>query len=281
MTDYQDGVKSASPPGASGTPAATAKPASATPAAEGGLKPKSNFFAGTQSPFAAAATAAQSPAAQSPAAQSPATPSPAAPSPVAPAGKLFGKTPSNDVPPGGGFARFAGFGALGLTSDQNGAPTASASPLFGNGQPAAPSSFVPSTSGGLFPSLFSPSAQQTGSGLTEDERKREEAQVLAGLARLGFHGLKAEDLGKLVQVDEYEKELEVMAEVRAYFKVAYKVRRVCIHCYKNLCIDPDVISCCATAAHRRRPVGDRLRVLAGIRGRPAGPPSQAAWTGYG
>lgn len=48
--------------------------------------------------------------------------------------------------------------------------------------------------------------------------------MLASLAKLGYQGLTAADFGKLVRPDEYEHELEVMAEVRAYFKVAYKVR---------------------------------------------------------
>jgi len=47
-------------------------------------------------------------------------------------------------------------------------------------------------------------------------------KILSGLAELGYVGLKEEDLGKLNPVDEYERELVVMAEVRGYFKVAYK-----------------------------------------------------------
>ncbi|KAH9921275.1 P-loop containing nucleoside triphosphate hydrolase protein [Amylocystis lapponica] len=45
--------------------------------------------------------------------------------------------------------------------------------------------------------------------------------ALSALAKLGYH-VKAEDLGKLNPPDEYEEELQVMAEVRAYFQVAYK-----------------------------------------------------------
>ncbi|KAI0820102.1 P-loop containing nucleoside triphosphate hydrolase protein [Trametes gibbosa] len=45
--------------------------------------------------------------------------------------------------------------------------------------------------------------------------------ALAALTKLGLT-VKEEDLGKLNPPDEYQEELEVMAEVRAYFQVAYK-----------------------------------------------------------
>ena len=48
--------------------------------------------------------------------------------------------------------------------------------------------------------------------------------VLSGLAKLGYEGIKEIDLGKLNPPDMYEDELAVMAEVRAYFQVSYKVR---------------------------------------------------------
>lgn len=47
-------------------------------------------------------------------------------------------------------------------------------------------------------------------------------QALASLALLG-HNVKAEDLAKLRPADEYETELAVMAETRAYWHIAYKV----------------------------------------------------------
>jgi hypothetical protein len=46
--------------------------------------------------------------------------------------------------------------------------------------------------------------------------------VLAGLAKLGYT-VTEDDLAKLLPSDEYEEELHVMAEVRGYFQVAYKV----------------------------------------------------------
>ncbi|KAH9928963.1 P-loop containing nucleoside triphosphate hydrolase protein [Fomitopsis serialis] len=54
------------------------------------------------------------------------------------------------------------------------------------------------------------------------ERVRLEAEALSALAKLGYTGLTADDLGKLHPPDEYEEELNVMAEVRAYFQVSYK-----------------------------------------------------------
>lgn len=53
--------------------------------------------------------------------------------------------------------------------------------------------------------------------------------ALAALAELGYTGLRAEDLGKLNPLDEYQTELEVMAEVRGYFQVAYKVKNLHMH----------------------------------------------------
>ena len=49
-------------------------------------------------------------------------------------------------------------------------------------------------------------------------------QALGTLAQLGYEGLKAEDLGRLIQADPFEEELNVMADVMAYFHVAYKVQ---------------------------------------------------------
>ncbi|KAI0066060.1 P-loop containing nucleoside triphosphate hydrolase protein [Artomyces pyxidatus] len=46
--------------------------------------------------------------------------------------------------------------------------------------------------------------------------------ALSQLAALGYTGLNSEDLGRLIKPDQYETEMEVMAEVRGYFQVAYK-----------------------------------------------------------
>ncbi|KAI0753579.1 hypothetical protein BC629DRAFT_1554707 [Irpex lacteus] len=57
----------------------------------------------------------------------------------------------------------------------------------------------------------------------EKEAENEELtnQALAALAALGYH-VSAADLGKLNPPDVFESELELMAEVRAYFQIAYK-----------------------------------------------------------
>ncbi|KAG8853984.1 hypothetical protein FRB96_007847 [Tulasnella sp. 330] len=55
-----------------------------------------------------------------------------------------------------------------------------------------------------------------------DQRWQEINDVMGGLARLGIPGLKPTDLAKLLPEDEMTPGLEIMAEVRAYFKVAYK-----------------------------------------------------------
>ncbi|KZO95020.1 hypothetical protein CALVIDRAFT_483385 [Calocera viscosa TUFC12733] len=46
--------------------------------------------------------------------------------------------------------------------------------------------------------------------------------VISNLASLGFHGVTASDFPRLVVQDEWEEEIVVMAETRAYFQVAYK-----------------------------------------------------------
>ena len=48
------------------------------------------------------------------------------------------------------------------------------------------------------------------------------SEALSSLAKLGL-SVNEEDLGKLNPSDEFEEELELMAEVLAYFQVAYKV----------------------------------------------------------
>lgn len=63
------------------------------------------------------------------------------------------------------------------------------------------------------------------SSLSEEERAEELRSVLEGLRRLGYSGVRSEDLQKLAPSDEYEEELALMAEVRAYFKIAYKACR--------------------------------------------------------
>ncbi|KAJ7036791.1 P-loop containing nucleoside triphosphate hydrolase protein [Mycena alexandri] len=48
------------------------------------------------------------------------------------------------------------------------------------------------------------------------------AQVLSTLASIGLNGIHAEDLVKLLPPDQMDPALNIMADVRAYFQVAYK-----------------------------------------------------------
>jgi hypothetical protein len=57
-----------------------------------------------------------------------------------------------------------------------------------------------------------------------ENRQVHESAVLEGLKKLGFGDLAVTDLQKLKPLDTNEVEIALMAEVRAYFKVAYKVR---------------------------------------------------------
>ncbi|KDQ56136.1 hypothetical protein JAAARDRAFT_158878 [Jaapia argillacea MUCL 33604] len=61
----------------------------------------------------------------------------------------------------------------------------------------------------------------TSSGVNVMDMAKVQA-ALTALADIGYTGLHVEDLGRLHSYDEYEREMEVMAEVRAYFQVAYK-----------------------------------------------------------
>lgn len=68
-----------------------------------------------------------------------------------------------------------------------------------------------------------PTAQSPGS--VENLKKLEELVAFINSSGLGFE-VTAEDMSKLYPADEYETELKVMAEVRGYFKVSYKVRDI-------------------------------------------------------
>ena len=61
-----------------------------------------------------------------------------------------------------------------------------------------------------------------------------EKQALGLLANLGYTGLTTADLPKLLPADIYEDELDAMAEVRAYFQVAYKVGHRLQNCVAQL-----------------------------------------------
>jgi hypothetical protein len=50
-----------------------------------------------------------------------------------------------------------------------------------------------------------------------------EAKALRSLAEAGYPNIQASDLARLLPPDSFEEELVVMADVRAYYHVAYKV----------------------------------------------------------
>ena len=55
-----------------------------------------------------------------------------------------------------------------------------------------------------------------------------EIQALEYLAQAGYKNLTVDDLVRLAPRDQqFEDELVVMADVRAYFTIAYKVRDIC------------------------------------------------------
>ncbi|TCD63213.1 hypothetical protein EIP91_005825 [Steccherinum ochraceum] len=94
-------------------------------------------------------------------------------------------------------------------------------PTFG--QPTAPSTTTA-------PPPFSFSGGVFGNGAPTSKRPLHEpseheklvAEAMSALTKLGYTHITPEDLGKLVPPDVYEQEMDVMAEVRAYFQVAYK-----------------------------------------------------------
>lgn len=59
----------------------------------------------------------------------------------------------------------------------------------------------------------------------EQDRHMQQQIVLTALQKLGFNGVRVEDLQKLNPSNRYEEELALMGEVRAYFKIAYNVRQ--------------------------------------------------------
>ncbi len=81
-------------------------------------------------------------------------------------------------------------------------------------------------------SFAAPTTQGTNSTTSGTKPQHDEQAIreaLAALAKLGLN-VTAEDLGKLNPPDEYEDELALMAEVRAYFDVSYKVSSINFGC---------------------------------------------------
>ena len=65
--------------------------------------------------------------------------------------------------------------------------------------------------------------------LATSERYDPEAEALKILADAGYKNLTKADLARLHPSDHFEEELQVMADVRAYFQVAFKVRLIRAH----------------------------------------------------
>lgn len=94
------------------------------------------------------------------------------------------------------------------------------------GSPAAPLAASSNSATPTLPFPISTAVPALSSAVGQKALDPEKVKAaLTALADLGYTGLTAEDFGKLNPSDEYETELEVMAEVRAFFQVAYKVRR--------------------------------------------------------
>lgn len=75
------------------------------------------------------------------------------------------------------------------------------------------------------PSLDTHAAQgqkRARSSLDDEQRAQYEQQAVLALTALGYK-VDVPDFPKLLPPDVYEDELQVMAEIRAYFRVAYKV----------------------------------------------------------
>jgi hypothetical protein len=165
-------------------------------------------------------------------ATTPGTPSPVVPA-VAPMSNGFSfasnpitkpATASSIKSEGNTFASFGKSAPVASPFGSN-APAAVAPNPFGQ-SPAAETSFGGRRAPAAAPASV-PFAYLAPSGTPEatDEAQNEKLnQALSALAELGYHGLTSEDLGKLNPPDIYETEMEVMAKVRGYFQVTYKVR---------------------------------------------------------
>ncbi|KAI3619394.1 hypothetical protein WG66_012775 [Moniliophthora roreri] len=97
-------------------------------------------------------------------------------------------------------------------------------------QPSSQNGQTPSTASFAFKPAPQPASSQAEpvsakpSAAPQAQEPKPEAvnELLSLLAKCGYTGVTVEDLGKLKPADEYETELQVMAEVRGYFQVAYK-----------------------------------------------------------
>ncbi|KAG6835134.1 hypothetical protein H0H93_004550 [Arthromyces matolae] len=152
----------------------------------------------------------------------------AAPTPQA-APKTSSNAPAKGVDPlaafrkGGGTAQAPAAPSSFHTPQTSSTAAKSADPLaaFRSGAGTPQPTSVTSPFPVAFPSPFS-TDNTDGSNDKEQERQGHINSAIAALAALGFHGITEADFGKMIPPDEYETEIQVMAEVRGYFQVTYK-----------------------------------------------------------
>jgi hypothetical protein len=86
--------------------------------------------------------------------------------------------------------------------------------------------FVPIAQASSSPSSAARSKSDSAKSHDSEERVSPETLALQYLARAGYRGLTVDDLARLSRDKYFEDELIVMADVRAYFTLAYKVRDI-------------------------------------------------------
>lgn len=136
--------------------------------------------------------------------------------------------PKTTNPPLPAWSAFGGFSSS-QEAPTSGTPSPTA-PFAATPVPQAPRPFsfsvngvsATASSGALKTTPVPLLGQPLSSADTDREQKIRDALSL--LTSAGWDGLKPEDLGKLHPPDIYEREMNVMAEVRGYFKVSFKVR---------------------------------------------------------
>ena len=102
--------------------------------------------------------------------------------------------------------------------------TKSAEVSSGEGQGLAPTSVTKTSEFTFSPQAAGQRVLPKAPLLADETKQQLMRDTLANLQKLGYSATEV-DLGKLNPPDLYEDELQVMAEVRAYFQVAYKVCR--------------------------------------------------------
>ena len=174
------------------------------------------------------------------------------------AGVPTGQNPSNNTGFGGTNA-FAPFGstapvAPSFSSKGFGKFGTQSTPIFPATNASVPSaSQAQDASTGTNVKVSSHANDSAGTAKDSASDETTTAEVLAGLTRLGYTNVTREDLGKLCPPDEYEKEIMLMAEVRAYFHISYKVRPYSFYFSCNITISDFISYSVFVEDHRQRP----------------------------